>query len=91
MTGLETALIIGAGIVIAFTFGFLFGVGYQGAEDKREIKMITAKSKATIEKMKTESIKAIERAYKEQETRKKDEMISMIYGVFDDDIRYGGF
>lgn len=91
MTGFEIALIVGAGIVVAFTFGFIFGMSYQGAEDRHEIKMITMKSKATIEEMKNRSIEAIRDAYKEQENRKKDEMISIIYGVFDDNVKYGGF
>ena len=89
MTGLETAFIIGAGVIVSFTFGFLFGMGYQSAEEVREIKNITNRSRKTIEDMKNRSIKAVEEAY--QDKRQKEEAISLIYNIFDDDVKYGGF
>lgn len=92
MTGIESALIIGAAIVVAFTFGFIFGMSYQSAEDKHEIRHLTKRSNAIIEEMKNKSIQAIEESYRAQDKKKKEEMISLIYGVFDDEhIKYGGF
>ena len=55
MTQFEIGALIGAGLVIAFTMGFLLGIGYQQAEDRMQMRMARRRFLRMVEKAKKEA------------------------------------
>lgn len=54
MDGTTIALMVGAGVIISFTLGFLFGIGYQSAEDRRTFRKIKKDYEEVIDKIKSD-------------------------------------
>lgn len=78
MDGYTIGLLIGAGVIIAFTMGFLFGIGYQSAEDRRTFRMSMNKIKKDYEDMSKQNFDeayALGKKHQKQETDQEWEML----------------
>lgn len=84
------------GIVVAFTMGFLFGIGYQKSEDMRAIKRMREQSNKALWEVREASLKAIDKAFESGKKCAEQERMMETDKFLDDllaerNIKFGGF
>ena len=94
MSILELSVLTAVFIVIAFTMGFLFGIGYQSAEDRRIIKKMRNDYKKTFDNI-TEEAYQMGRRHEREEAQQKAEQewkeLMLCLEQSKEDIKFGGF
>lgn len=100
MSILELSVLTAVFIVIAFTMGFLFGIGYQSGEDRRHIKNVHKTCEDNMKELREMSTNFYRQGYEQGRRHEKEEAAlraelewqELLNSIGqEDNIKFGGF